>query len=110
MFSHHVLADRDLKGSFWCEGSPDRALVMNRKEVRSIFEKSGKVIGVFNGHLHWNNMTVHNGIPYITIQSCVEDVHGDHTPSKSFAVVTVRGSSVAVEIPGSDPTSLTHSP
>ena len=109
VFSHHALADQELTGSFWFEGSPDRALVMNRKEVRSIFEKSGKVIGVFNGHVHWNNMTVHNGIPYFTIQSCVEDVHGDGQPSKSFAVVTVTGSSLAVEVRGSDPASLTHS-
>ncbi len=106
VFSHHALADQDLKGNFWFDGHPDRALVMNRKEVRSLFEKSGKVIGVFNGHLHWNNLTVHNGIPYFTIQSCVEDVHSDGKPSKSFAVVTVTGSSVAVEVKGSDPASL----
>ena len=108
VFSHHALGDQNLKGNFWFEGTPARALVMNREEVRSIFEKSGKVIGVFNGHLHWNNMTVHNGIPYITTQSCIEDVHGDGKPSKSFAIVTVVGSKVSVEVKGSDPASFSN--
>jgi hypothetical protein len=108
VFSHHALADQDLTGNFWFEGTPDRALVMNRGEVRSILERSGKVIGVFSGHLHWNNMTVHHGIPYFTIQSCIEDVHGDSKPSKSFAIVEVNGSSVSVEVRGSDPAVLTY--
>lgn len=108
VFMHHALADQDLKGNFWFEGTPDQALVMNRAEVRKIFEKSGKVIGVFNGHLHWNNMTVHNGIPYFTIQSCVEDVNSNGQPSKCYAMVTVEGSEVSVEVHGADSARFAH--
>lgn len=106
VFMHHPISDQDLTGSFWFEGAPHKALVENREEVRSILEASGKVIGVFNGHLHRNNLWKHNGIPYFTIQSCVEDVTNTATPSKCYAVVTVEGDSVSVEVRGGDPARL----
>lgn len=108
VFMHHPISDQDLTGSFWFEGAPQKAFVTNRKEVRTILEESGKVIGVFNGHLHRNNMTVHNGIPYFTTQSCIEDVKGNDTPSKTYAVVTVEGGSVSVDVRGGDPARYTH--
>ncbi len=110
VFMHHPVSDQDLTGNFWFEGAINKALVSNRAEVREIFEESAKVIGVFNGHLHWNNMTVHNGIPYFTIQSCIEDVSGTGVPSKSYAIVTVVGSTVSVEVCGGAPASFLLDP
>lgn len=109
VFMHHPVSDQDLTGSFWFEGAPHKALVSNRAEVRKIFEDSGKVIGVFNGHLHRNNMTVHNDIPYFTTTSCIEDVVGNGLPTKAYAIVTVKDNSVSVEVKGSDPAAFSHS-
>lgn len=108
VFMHHPISDQDLAGCFWFEGSLSKALVENREEVRAILEASGKVIGVFNGHLHRNNMWTCNGIPYFTIQSCIEDVHDTGKPSKCFALVTVDNDSVSVEVRGADPASFKH--
>jgi alkaline phosphatase len=82
--------------------------VENRAEVRAVLEASGKVIAVFNGHLHRNNMWTHNGIPYFTLQSCVEDVSNTGTPSKSYTIVTVEGEKVSVDVRGGDPATFSH--
>lgn len=103
VFIHHSLADQDLTGNFWFEGLPDRCLVGNRKEIRKILEESGKVVAVVNGHLHWNKMDVHNGIPYFNVQSLVEDVHGDGVPSSSYTIVNINDELITVDVVGNDP-------
>jgi len=103
VFIHHSLADQDLTGNFWFEGKPDRCLVENRKDIRKILEESGKVVAVVNGHLHWNKMDVHNGIPYFNVQSLVEDVQGDGVPSSSYTIVDVNEESITIDVVGNDP-------
>ena len=85
------------------------ALVANRSEIRDIFEKSGKVLAVFNGHVHWNRMDIHNGIPYFNITSIVENFKNDDTPSESFAVVDLHHESITVDIRGNDSAHFQHS-
>ncbi len=102
VFTHHALADQDLTGNFWFEGRENRALVTNRDEVRNIFESSGKVIAVFNGHTHWNKMDVHNGIPYFTITSIVENYKNEDIPSESYAVIDVNEAEIKVDVRGND--------
>ncbi|MEA2056989.1 MAG: metallophosphoesterase [Patescibacteria group bacterium] len=106
---HYSLADQDLKGNFWFEGEPKNALVGNRKEVRKILEASGKVKAVINGHLHWNNKTVHNKIPYFTVNSLIENFNNDGVPSNAYTLVTLNDDNIQVEVKGNDPASCTHS-
>jgi len=40
-------------------------------ELRQIFEESGNVVAVINGHVHANRVKVHNGIYYIDINALV---------------------------------------
>ena len=86
MFTHFSAADLNLTGQFWFEDAPDQALLANRAEVRDVLE-SHDVAMAMNGHLHWNDHTVHNGISYITIQSLVENANrrraGPPTPGPS---------------------------
>ena len=102
VFVHHLLADQDLAGNFWFDGNPKRFLIENRTKIRRLIEKSGKVTAVFNGHAHWNKMNVHNGIPYFTIQSLVENFKNDDVPSGCFAIGDVSENSIDVNIVGQD--------
>lgn len=107
IFSHQSLADQDLSGNIWFERWPEGALVRNRDEVKDLFEESGNVIAVFNGHLHWNHMDVEDSIPYLTIQSLVENVNGK--PSAAYAVVELDEDSITVSVFGNDPSTMSHS-
>ena len=108
VFIHHPLADQSQVGNFWFEGRENRALVGNRHEIRDIFETSGSVVAVFNGHTHWNKMDVHNGIPYFNITSIVENFRNDGTPSASYAIVDVDENEIHVDIVGEDRAHYTY--
>lgn len=108
VFIHHVLSDQDLTGNIWFEGKSYRSLVSNREEVRIILEDSKKVIAVFNGHNHWNKMDIHNGIPYFSIQSLVENFKKENKPSESYALVNLNKTDVSVEVVGNDCVNYSH--
>lgn len=104
IFLHHPLDDQDLSESFWFEGKPELCFVAERVPVREVIAKSGKVIAVFNGHVHRNNLQFHDDIPYVTIQSLVENLtEKSKTPSETFAVVTLSKAEIRVEIEGLNP-------
>jgi 3',5'-cyclic AMP phosphodiesterase CpdA len=107
VFVHHSLACQELLGNYWFEGRAEKALINNRKQVREILEKSGCVRAVFNGHMHWDNVSVHNGIPYITVRSPVDNVGlnsalGD-TPAKTYAVAELCENNLTLEYKGYQP-------
>lgn len=102
---HHSAADQVLVGNRWFEGRPHICLVQERKRLRAILEASRKVLVVLNGHLHWNQLTVHRGIPYVTVQSLIENLDDDAPgrPARANAIVRVERSRVIVEIEGEEP-------
>ncbi|NUP12692.1 MAG: phosphoesterase [Polyangiaceae bacterium] len=104
VFMHHSAADQVLVGNRWFEGRPHICLVQERKRLREIFEASGKVLLVVNGHLHWNHLDVHRGIPYVTVQSLIENLDDDAPgrPARANAIVRVERSRVLVEIEGEE--------
>lgn len=101
---HHSAAESDLRGNRWFEGSPHICLVKQRKRLRALFERHG-VACVFNGHLHWNHLDVIGGVPYVTIQSLVENIDEDAPgrPAAAHAIVDVQPRRIVVEIAGAEP-------
>lgn len=99
---HHSAADQDLRGNRWFEGSPHICLVRERRAIRALFARHGGVRAVFNGHLHWNHLDVIDGIPYVTLQSLVENLDED-APGRAaaaHALVRIDERRIAVEIEG----------
>ena len=60
--------------------------VKNAAQVRDVLEKSGNVIGVFQGHRHEGAFSTINGIPYFTFKGLVE---GSGPWNSSYSVVEV---------------------
>lgn len=108
VFVHHGLADQNLKGNPWFEGRPKNCLISNRKEIREIINKSKKVIGVFNGHLHWDKKHTHKGIPYFTIQSLTENEGDKGLSSNAYAVIDIDDKKIDVKIKGNYPKRFKH--
>jgi len=102
IFSHQALADQDLRGNFWFEDDPESCLIENRHSIRAIIRDIGNVVGVFNGHLHWNRVDIHDGIPYISIQSLVENVHFDGKPANAYAIVDACEDNFQISVNGND--------
>jgi predicted phosphodiesterase len=61
--------------------------VKNAAEVRAILEGSGKVLSVFQGHLHQGSYSQIEGIHYYTLQAVVE---GQGSENNAYAIVEVH--------------------
>jgi Icc protein len=112
VFIHPSLADPDLSTSFWF-GHEDngitgdrQCLVENRLAVRAILERSRHIKAVFNGHIHWNNVTMHGNIPYVSVQAMAENVHNDGQPAYAWTEVQFEDRMLKVQVHGSDPFSF----
>jgi len=101
---HHPASDQVLKGNRWFERAPNLCRVAERKALRRIFEASGKVIAVFNGHVHWNHLDVIAGIPYITVQSLTENLDDDAPgrAANAFALCDVDEQRLLVDVRGEE--------
>jgi Icc protein len=85
---HHPASEMRLEGNRWFEKRPHLCRVVERRALREVIEKSGKVLAVFNGHVHWNHLDIIAGIPYITLQSSIENLDDD-APGRAAAAYAV---------------------
>lgn len=72
LFSHHSLIPLNTRGNFWFSENPQATYIQNHKEFLNTI-KGKNIRFALNGHLHWNRKRVEHGIPFITIQSLVEN-------------------------------------
>lgn len=102
---HHPASDQLLEGNRWFEKYPHLCRVVERKKLRSALEASGKVRGVFNGHVHWNHFDHVNGIPYFTLQSLIENVDEDAPgrPAAAFTICDLTERRLTVTVHGEHP-------
>lgn len=102
---HHSASEQDLEDSFWFHGVPHLALVKERAELRDILERSGKVRIVINGHVHRNHLDVIRGIPYVTIQSLIENLDEDAPgrPAAAYGVLAIDDARAVMRVHGNDP-------
>jgi 3',5'-cyclic-AMP phosphodiesterase len=101
---HHPASEMVLTGNRWFENAPHICRVAERRKLRSVIEASGKVVGVFNGHVHWNHLDVIAGIPYVTLQSLTENLDDDAPgrPATAWAVCDLNEHRLNVDIHGEE--------
>jgi 3',5'-cyclic-AMP phosphodiesterase len=85
---HHPASEMRLEGNRWFEKRPHLCRVVERRALREVIERSGKVLAVFNGHVHWNHLDIIAGIPYVTLQSLIENLDDD-APGRAAAAYAV---------------------
>ncbi len=105
LLTHHPCGEMNLRGNRWFAEAPHLARVSNRKKLRAVVERHPNVRGVFNGHVHWNHVSVVNGVPYVTVQSLTENLDDDAPgrPAAAYAIVDVLEQGLHVEVYGDEP-------
>jgi 3',5'-cyclic-AMP phosphodiesterase len=105
VFMHHSASEQVLDDSHWFRGLARLALVKERAELRAILERSGNVRAVFNGHVHRNHLDVIRGIPYVTLQSLVENLDEDAPgrPAAAWTLCDIDRERIVVRVHGNDP-------
>jgi alkaline phosphatase len=61
--------------------------IKSRAAVRGILERSGRVLAVFQGHSHQNELQTINGVPYVTLAAMVE---GSGPENSGYSVLRVH--------------------
>ena len=101
---HHSASEQDLRGNYWFEGREHVALVKERADLRRLLHASAKVRLVVNGHVHWNHFDVIDGLPYVTVQSLIENLDED-APGRAaaaHAVIRIDERRTLIEIEGAE--------
>jgi 3',5'-cyclic-AMP phosphodiesterase len=101
---HHPASEQDLRKNRWFDGRPHVALVRERRTLRKLLFEHDRVLAVFNGHLHWNHLDVINGLPFVTLQSLIENLDEDAPgrPAAAHAVVRLDDERIVVEVEGAE--------
>jgi hypothetical protein len=102
---HHTASEQDVTHNRWFYRAPHLCKVVERRRLRRILEDSQKVVAVFNGHMHWNHFDLCGGIPYVTVQSLIENLDEDAPgrPAAAHAVCRLSDNRMLVEVHGNDP-------
>lgn len=102
---HHPASEMLLEGNRWFSKAPHICRVAERRALRRILEESGKVVAVFNGHVHWNHVDVIGNIPYFTLQSLIENLDDDAPgrPARAYAVCDLDRHGLHVDVRGEEP-------
>jgi Icc protein len=102
---HHPASEMRLDGNRWFEKRPHVCRVAERRALQQVVSEAPRVLAVFNGHVHWNHFDLIAGVPYITLQSLVENLDDDAPgrPAAAHAVVDLDERRLVVRVAGAEP-------
>ncbi len=72
VFSHVPLDNASMTGNYYFQENPEFATYGNVGDAQRIITRSGTVAACVAGHVHWNNLSRIDGIPFVSIQSLTE--------------------------------------
>lgn len=87
-FSHAPMSGRDMTGNYYFANTQHIASYPGTAErVRAILSKARVPVSWFSGHVHWNSMTLLDGIPHFTVQSLIESYATYPEPAGAFSLL-----------------------
>jgi 3',5'-cyclic-AMP phosphodiesterase len=97
VFSHYPIAPYDLTSNpLFRTLGPEKAFPLRSEIVQEILEKSGKVLAVVSGHMHYAHKEIVRGILHHTIGSFTLN-NGQGMPTTEYAIAVVQGTRVTIE-------------
>jgi hypothetical protein len=92
LVSHVPLSGHAQTGNYYFERNPGHATYAEAAEIREVIARAPCPLIALAGHVHWNTLTVVDGIPHLTLQSLTE----------TFTTGEPAGSTGTIEIDGDD--------
>lgn len=72
VFTHVPLDSASMTGNYYFESNPEFAGYGNAELAREIIADAPRVALCVAGHVHWNNLSRIDGVPYVSLQSLTE--------------------------------------
>jgi HAD superfamily hydrolase (TIGR01450 family) len=87
IFTHIPLDGASMTGNFYFQANPQYATYSNLAAAQQIITEAGNVAMCVAGHVHWNNISRIDGVPYITLQSLTESFTTQGDASGGWAII-----------------------
>jgi len=78
----------------------------NASLARHLIERSGKVVAVISGHVHWNQLHIMDAIPHISLQSLSETFTTHPHPAGAWGLLKLHDT-IELDIAGREPMKFT---
>ena len=96
---HHPIHHRSLADNVWFSEAPERAFLVNKRDVLAVVEEHASVRAVFNGHVHETHHARFRGLDHFTVNAVNKEtpdsgVTGTYTEvelASSLSVTVVEG-------------------
>ena len=87
VFTHIPLDGASMTGNYYFEANPQFATYENLRAAQDIITGAGNVALCVAGHVHWNNVSRIDGIPFVTLQSLTESFTSQGQANGGWAVI-----------------------
>ncbi len=105
IFTHVPLDGGSLHGNYYFDNNVRSGGLPHAREIQALIRDAGNVILCIAGHVHWNDVNLIDGIPYITVQSLSECFTTEGEAAGAWATIEVDHE-VRWRTHGQDPISL----
>lgn len=95
IYLHYHCDEQSMDNNIYFRDKKDKAFVKQRKDLRKLFEDSGKVKLVLFGHTHYFHKQKIKNIIYVTVPSFTEN-DGTGNPCGSYLEVVIKSSPIAI--------------
>jgi 3',5'-cyclic-AMP phosphodiesterase len=88
IFSHVPISGHSQAGNYYFERNPDSSTYPGADaRVRAILSTARVPVTTIAGHVHWNTLTIIDGLPHFTVQSLTESFTTAPEPAGAYALL-----------------------
>ena len=102
IMSHVPVSGHAQTGNYYFERNPHLSTYPGAERVRAVLRMARVPVVCIAGHVHWNTLTVVDGIPHLTLQSLTESFTTHPGPSAAWALLELDDA-IAWQVFGNDP-------
>ena len=103
--SHIPVSGHAQTGNYYFHNNPAYSTYAGAEHVRTVLRQARVPVVWLAGHVHWNTVTLVDGIPHITLQSLTETFTTYPEPAAAWGLLEL-GDSIAWRAHGRDPVSF----
>ncbi|MCS6778500.1 MAG: metallophosphoesterase [Geminicoccaceae bacterium] len=104
--THVPLSGQAQTGNYYFERQPELARYDEQPAIRSALARCPVPLLCVAGHVHWNSLTLVDGIAHLTLQSLTETFTTAPAPAGAFALLELGGEA-SFRVEGNDPFACT---
>ncbi len=105
IMSHVPISGHAQTGNYYFERNPEFSTYPGAERARAVLRQARVPVVCLAGHVHWNTLTIVDGIPHLTLQSATESFTTFPEPAGAWGLIELD-EAIAWTVLGRDPFSV----